>query len=359
MRRVRSGDEVWIVSNERRRLFLEGHLRVESVVGRAEAEARLRRENLWDAPLYALAPVGLAEPTKRMDISTLVSELTFEGRPSRLPTGWTVQSLQTMRKLTDHSAQVLRSAWSSAEHHPVIGQSVPRNPPWTRDELILALDLYLQLDRRLPSPTDPEVVALSALLNTLPIHTDRPDEEKFRNANGVVLKIANFRALDQPGHGMSAGGRLDREVWNEFSARSGELHAIAVAIHQGHSSAAAKALTVATEDEDEEAFVEGRVLYRHHRARERSRDLVKRKKAQALKKHGRLACEICGFDFAAMYGDLGDGFIECHHTRPVSELDTPAAVKLSDVALICSNCHRMVHRRRPWLTMAGLTGILK
>src|SRR5262245_44851577 len=105
-----------------------------------------------------------------------------------------------------------------------------RNPAWERDELILALDLYERLGRRVPDDSDAEVTALSELLNQLPIHPDRPDQARFRNPNGVALKLANFRALEQPGHGMARGGRRDREVWEEFHANPGPLHAIAQTI---------------------------------------------------------------------------------------------------------------------------------
>src|SRR6185437_8335632 len=103
-------------------------------------------------------------------------------------------------------------------------QSRPgRNPPWEHDELILALDLYFrhgQLD-----DTDREVIDLSAVLNSLPLHLDRPDASRFRNPNGVAMKLANFAALDPayPGAGLRAGGRRDREVWDRFSGNRDEL----------------------------------------------------------------------------------------------------------------------------------------
>ena len=55
----------------------------------------------------------------------------------------------------------------------LIRTQTTRNPPWEYDELILALDLYLR--RGQPSVADPEVIALSQLLNRLPIHESRPD----------------------------------------------------------------------------------------------------------------------------------------------------------------------------------------
>jgi len=113
------------------------------------------------------------------------------------------------------------------------------------------------------------------------------------------------------------------------------------------------------DDADEaEGFPEGRIQYRVHRTYERSRRLRELAKRRALKTHGRIACVVCGFDFAAVYGALGDGFIECHHTKSVSTLPEGATTKLEDIALLCANCHRMVHRRRPWLTRDELPNLL-
>ena len=58
--------------------------------------------------------------------------------------------------------------------------------------------------------------------------------------------------------------------------------------------------------------------------------------------------------FAAAYGERGDGFIECHHTIPVRDLRPGSRTRLSDLALVCANCHRMIHRRSPWLTVEEL-----
>ena len=68
----------------------------------------------------------------------------------------------------------------------------PRNPPWTRDELILALDTYLQHGPSHMSASNPIVTSLSEELNQLPGHTARPDAVRFRNLNGVYMKLSNF-----------------------------------------------------------------------------------------------------------------------------------------------------------------------
>jgi 5-methylcytosine-specific restriction protein A len=114
----------------------------------------------------------------------------------------------------------------------------------------------------------------------------------------------------------------------------------------------------AAPDSDEEAFPEGRLVYRLHRNRERNRRLVERAKAAAQRRDGGLACAVCMFDFAAAYGPLGEGFIECHHTLPLSDVRRPRRTRVEDLALVCSNCHRMLHRKRPWLGMQELRRLL-
>jgi 5-methylcytosine-specific restriction protein A len=233
-----------------------------------------------------------------------------------------------------------------------------RNPPWQRDELILALDLYIRSGRKVLNAEHPDVVALSELLNALPIHAERADEAKFRNGNGVALKLANFRGSDRPGEGMRGRNQLEQLVWDEFANDPVRLAAVAGAIAAGHAAPEVSSAALARDDEDEREFPEGRVLYRRHVARERNRALVKAKKEQVLQAQGKLACEVCTFDFGVRYGALGDGYIECHHTVPVSELQGGAKTRRADLALVCANCHRMLHRKRPWLALGQLSQLL-
>jgi hypothetical protein len=89
--------------------------------------------------------------------------------------------------------------------------------------------------------------------------------------------------------------------------------------------------------------VEGRLLYRAHRLRERSTTLARSKKADAVKRLGRLACECCDMDYAQQYGELGEGYIECHHRAPLADGGVRETT-LADLALVCASCHRMLHR---------------
>jgi len=69
--------------------------------------------------------------------------------------------------------------------------------------------------------------------------------------------------------------------------------------------------------------------------------------AKAAKKHHGTICQACGLDFASRYGDIGKGFIEAHHLKPISTLEEGMAVGydiVKDFAVLCANCHRMIHR---------------
>jgi ribosomal protein S27AE len=93
-------------------------------------------------------------------------------------------------------------------------------------------------------------------------------------------------------------------------------------------------------------YPEGRVYYAVHRKIERNSNLIKDAKELFMKNHnGRLYCETCGFDFVKIYGDRGINFIEGHHTKQVSLMKAGEKTKLEDIAMLCSNCHSMIHRK--------------
>jgi predicted HNH restriction endonuclease len=77
--------------------------------------------------------------------------------------------------------------------------------------------------------------------------------------------------------------------------------------------------TIAIED-DELAFPEGRERYRQHRILEWDPTISKKAKNKRLETTGKLECDVCKFDFDTVYSELGKGFIESHHTVPVSAL---------------------------------------
>ena len=231
-----------------------------------------------------------------------------------------------------------------------------RNPNWARDELILALDLYRRHQGNPPGKNSKHVIELSRLLNKMgPQLSTKSD---FRNPNGVYMKVMNFRRFDpvyvaQGKKGLERGGKLEAEVWSDFVEKPNFLADTANAIRAVVEAGSTNELHVENDGETFEAE-EGRILARVHLTRERNRKLVELKKMAAINEGGKLRCEVCCFDFEAAYGERGAGFIEVHHLRPIHTLRPGEKTKLEDLALLCSNCHRMIHARKPWLTVEQL-----
>ncbi|MFE2376210.1 HNH endonuclease [Streptomyces sp. NPDC059398] len=227
-----------------------------------------------------------------------------------------------------------------------------KNPDWARDEIILACQLVMGNGWKGLDAGDGRVVELSALLQLLPIHAEADRNEKFRNPNGVARKTFDIATRHPEYQGKPTnGGALDAAVLREFLARPQAMTEAARLIRQGIATGDLQSFVPTEEEEfgDDFSAPEGRLLMRWHRARERDRGLRKKKIASVLQLGGQLACEACGFDFEKFYGDRGAGYIECHHVLPL-HVAGESRTKLSDLALICANCHRMIHRQAPWPT---------
>jgi len=66
--------------------------------------------------------------------------------------------------------------------------------------------------------------------------------------------------------------------------------------------------------------------------------------------NGEIFCDACNFNYKRFYGvEIGKGFIEIHHLKPVfklggQSLEQTIAEAIRNVVPVCSNCHRMIHR---------------
>lgn len=83
-------------------------------------------------------------------------------------------------------------------------------------------------------------------------------------------------------------------------------------------------------------FLENRIKFSKHRLRERDSNLVK-----LVKNSRSWECEICGVLFEDKYGIA---YIEAHHKVPLSNIDSVVHSDMTDIALLCPNCHKAVHR---------------
>lgn len=230
-----------------------------------------------------------------------------------------------------------------------------RAPNWEREEIILALQLYFSAGGALDD-TDPRVAELSGLLNRLTIHPPEHRPSTFRNANGVSMKLMNIERLDPvyEGKGLSAGGRLEEELWIEFTNDRSRLSALADLIRDSADSPPA----VEVDEIEAAEYAESKYLFRIHRTRERSQSLVKRKKQKAWAE-GRLFCEVCGLKPLELYGEDGPRALECHHVVPLNALRDESKTRLADLALVCASCHRVIHASNPPLVPVQLADALR
>ncbi|MDX6744711.1 HNH endonuclease [Actinocorallia sp. A-T 12471] len=237
-------------------------------------------------------------------------------------------------------------------------RAVP-NPNLSWDELVLVCDLVVKNSWKGFDATNPQVVELSKLLNLAPIRPAEARGETFRNPNGVARETFEL-ATHHPAYTgkPTSGGALDLKVIEALLARPNEMAQSAALLRQGLLSGDLTGDVPADDDDEEFNAPEGRLLLRRHRARERSPKLRQRKIDSVLKAGGTLACEACGFDFEKTYGPRSADYVECHHVIPLHRAGE-GATKLSHLALICANCHRMIHCSAPWSTPEELSQLMK
>lgn len=85
----------------------------------------------------------------------------------------------------------------------------PKSKPilWTRDEFILAFNLYLKIEYKKINDQNPDVIKLANLIN--------------RSPGSISIRLANFASVD-PYHqqrgagGLKNGGNTIQSIWDEF-----------------------------------------------------------------------------------------------------------------------------------------------
>lgn len=157
-----------------------------------------------------------------------------------------------------------------------------------------------------------------------------------RNSNwkltskGLALLNRERELLD-----ITLSGRFPRVIGHET---------LAAAAERDPSSVPSGALAF----EEDELVIEGDRVTITAARRTRSRRL-RRAAIEYFTKNGTICCVGCGFDYSKAYGARGKGYMEIHHLQPIhtySREGMAATIReaLSELAPLCSNCHRMVHR---------------
>ena len=76
--------------------------------------------------------------------------------------------------------------------------------------------------------------------------------------------------------------------------------------------------------------------------------------------HFGYTCYVCDFNFDERYVEVGKDYIHVHHLRELSEINEEYEIDpIMDLRPVCPNCHAMLHRKKPALTIEELKDLLK
>jgi 5-methylcytosine-specific restriction protein A len=157
------------------------------------------------------------------------------------------------------------------------------------------------------------------------------------------MQLRTFMSLDPRSRaaGLTHVNKLEQQIWRDYSRDLTTLNKLAVALRSLSNSPLAQQLNGSVVEEDD--CPAGKLLFRLHKRLESNDKLNDMKKERARVLH----CELCGFDFEKTYGSVGKGYVEIHNRLPLTHMRANRRTHLSDLILVCSNCHRMLHRQRP------------
>lgn len=245
-------------------------------------------------------------------------------------------------------------------------------PPWDWEELVLACDVLAAHGWREVSSAHSDVAELSVTLRRLSEIPAELRSPRFRSAGSVSRKMADIATSAEGYSGIpTRGNRLDREVANAYRVDPAGMHDLAEQLRYLATIGTpvlpdpdldldtADHHVATSSDADLGASAnEGRRILAWRVSRERDPALRRKKIRATLNANLPVACEICGFDFGSVYGARGQDYIEVHHRTPL-HVSGATTTTLEDLALLCSNCHRMIHRGVPWLTTDELLRLVR
>ncbi len=233
---------------------------------------------------------------------------------------------------------------------------MPRDPDWSRDELLLAVVLVANNNWKWMDDTDRKVIELSNLLQNgpTPLEARTP---KFRNLNSVRRKTGDF-ASNYPDYSgkPTNSGQPTKDMIAEYLANPAMIRAEAAAVHDLY--AAGESLGTGDQPPLDVAAEEGGVLLRSHIVRERDRKLRGKKLDAVVASGGKIACEVCELNPAVAYPGVADprSLVDVHHIVPL-HVTGKTTTRLADLVVLCPSCHRAVHASRPWLTPEQLRDV--
>ncbi|OQP62902.1 hypothetical protein A3860_26705 [Niastella vici] len=202
-----------------------------------------------------------------------------------------------------------------------------REEGWYITHLVTPINRLIRRDGIPSHPYTRDVLVVGT--PTIPYQVNKAIWSFFKCNRGQICTIETIEKRNQPGLAIV---QKQNYVWHAFDNLLPDTDN-------------AIDFVVSPTMEDDETFMEGaeRAVLRTHKFYERDPKAIKKAKTLA-KKENRLFCEACSFNFSTVYPELGDDFIECHHRQPIA-IGGMRRTTVQDLAIVCSNCHRMLHRK--------------
>ncbi|MGW4849422.1 HNH endonuclease [Nocardia brasiliensis] len=247
-----------------------------------------------------------------------------------------------------------------------LGFEVTGDMDWRVEEQILACDLLCQNSWKTVPESDPRTSELSTLLRSQWPYA--PSIPEYRGVASVHRKVEDLRTAHPNHTGVTTrGGTLSRRIAAAFVEDPEAMHVLAEGLRQrgqldlplqyGEDADPDPAAAAALSAAEFAAALEGKAARRLTRVYERNPKLRRQKIAQSRKQRGGISCEVCGFDYEQFYPGIGEGYVHVHHVVPL-HVSGPVENALDDLALLCANCHGMIHKPARYLTLDELRAIV-
>lgn len=220
--------------------------------------------------------------------------------------------------------------------------------PWTDEELILTLALYNTLTYGQMHGHNPNVIALSQILQNLPIYNNITRPENFRSISSVSLRLSNFRSCDPKckARGMrSSGTGLFRDIFHKYYNHPELLANEVKKIEQKYEINIQEILSTTKitrcQDVAQEELPDNRTLLELHKSKEVESFFYTKVKNYHYSQSK--TCSLCGRDLSKIYGRLGEDMMEYHCIKNANNTSSQK-VTIGDYIQVCPTCHKLLDR---------------
>lgn len=174
-------------------------------------------------------------------------------------------------------------------------------------------------------------------------------------ADGRLSGIQPKASVDRCQHGSSAPRDSMAALPQSQAGPARERHKCCICAYSNGFAAGSMSIQFPDDVSNKDDFEEGAVRTVMVNAFERNA-LAR----QRCIEHYGLACSVCALEFGARYGPFGQGLIHVHHLKPLAVIGHSYKVDpIADLRPVCPNCHAVIHRSDPPLSIETLRAALK